>query len=131
MQDYGRGISVILDREKNVYDVTFSGCSVMTEEDARRFFEAIAEKLKALAPPRDIIFCLDGVDVASQARRAYGVERARVAREYYRFTARYAGRAATKVAVMTSGVVHRIEGMVYETRDEAFSAILQMRANAS
>ena len=131
MHDYARGIRVTHDAELSHYDVSFSACSVMTDDDARSFFEDIATRLASLPTPRDIIFCLDGVEVAPPARRAYGVERARVAREYYRFTARYAGRPTTKVTVMTSGVVHRIEGMVYETREEAVQAILQMRANAS
>jgi hypothetical protein len=131
MQDYARGISVNYDAELNIYDMTFSACSIMTDADAVAFFDAIAARLAALPSPRDIIFDLDGVEVAPPARRAYGVERARVAREYYRFTARYAGRPTTKVTVMTSGVVHRIEGMVYETRQEAVQAVLQMRANAS
>jgi hypothetical protein len=131
MQDYGRGISIMQDPENGIYDMTFLACSIITDDDVRVFFRAIAERLATLPSPRDIIFCLDGVEVAPAARRAYGVERARVAREYYRFTARYAGRSATKVTVMTSGVVHRIEGMVYETRQEAVHAILQMRANAS
>jgi len=131
MHDYVGGITITHDPKSDVYDVAFSACSIITDGDARMFFNAIAERLQALPSPRDIIFCLDGVEVAPAARRAYGVERARIAREYYRFTARYAGRSATKVTVMTSGVVHRIDGMVYETRDEAVQAVLQMRANAS
>ena len=96
--------------------------------DAVAFFDAIAARLVILAPPRDILFCLDNVDVTgSAARRAYGAERARVANKLYRHSARYAGQPGTRVTVMTSGVVHRVEGTVYDTRADAVAAIVAAR----
>lgn len=130
MQDYARNIRVTYDSDNKIYEVGFTDCSVVTEADACAFFEAIAKRLAGLPPPRDLVFCLEGVEIGPDARPAYGRERARVARAYYRHSARYAGRSAVKVTVMTSGVVHRIEGMVYETREQAVAAIAAMRKAA-
>src|SRR5262249_17242515 len=105
----------------------FTDCVIATEQDAVAFFDSVAKRLQAVPPPRDLLFCLDGVEVAPAARPGYGRERARIARAYYRHSARYAGLRSLKVTVMTSGVAHHIEGMVYETRDQALAAIQAAR----
>jgi hypothetical protein len=125
--DFADRIKLTRDTSTDIVEVAFDPCSLQTEDDVRAFFRAMGKKIAALPAPRDLIFCLDNVEVASAARKAYGSERAALAKQYYRYTARYAGLASTKVTVMTSGVMHKIDGIVYETRREAVEAVQVMR----
>ncbi len=126
--DYARRITCVFDAATAIYELKFAPCIIASEQDAVTFFDALAARLVILAPPRDILFCLDNVELSgSAARRAYGAERARVANKFYRHSARYAGQPSTRVTVMTSGVVHRVEGAVYDTRADAVAAIMKAR----
>jgi hypothetical protein len=120
-----------LDHATGIVEYHFSRCHLQNGEDVHAFFTAMADNLLEVPKPRDVVVCLDELIVAPPARALYGEERAKLAKEYYRYSARYAGTTATKIATMTSAVRYRAEGLVYETRDEAFKAILDMRAASS
>jgi hypothetical protein len=129
--EFADKITLTRDSANEIVEVSFDRCQLRNEDDVRAFFKAMGNKIAALPEPRDLIFCLDHVELDSAARKAYGSERAALARRLYRFTARYAGLAATKVTVMTSGVLYQIDGMVYESRREAVEAIQAMRREAA
>lgn len=128
--DFPDRIRLTRDTSTDIVEITFDKCVMQTEDDVRAFFRAMGAKIAALPEPRDLIFCLDNVEVVPSARKAYGSERAELARRLYRFTSRYAGISSTKVTVMTSGVMHKVDGIVYETRREAIEAVLAMRRAA-
>jgi hypothetical protein len=120
-----------LDQNTGIVEYSFSKCNLQNAEDVYAFFKAMADSLSEIPKPRDVVVCLDELIVAPTARPLFGEERAKLAKEYYRFSARYAGTTATKIATMTSAVRYQAEGMVYETREDAFKAILEHRTRTS
>lgn len=126
-QSFASRLRRTLDMKTGIVEYHFNKCHLATDDDVRDFFRDMAQNLEELPKPRDVVICLDDLIVAPAAREAYSKERARIAKAYYRHSARYAGTSATKIITMTSAVRYQAEGMVYETRDEAFNAILAAR----
>ena len=129
-QSFASRIMRMLDPKTGIIEYQFTDCDLQTADDVREFFEAFAKSLEQLPAPRDVVVCLDHFAVAPEVRELYGETRAKIARTYYRYSARYAGTKATKLATMTSALRHKTEGMVYDTREGAVAAILTARKNA-
>lgn len=110
-----------------IIEFTFDQCQLASEQDVYDFFDAFRVKLEAFPAPRDVVVCLDNLAVAPDARAVYGHERAVLARTGYRYSARYAGTPVIRIAMLTSGIRFKADATLYETREEAFAAILMRR----
>lgn len=113
-----------------IVEYFFDRVALTTPEDVFIFFDEFVASLDKFPKPLDVVVCLDGLTVAPAAREAYGRERARVAIANYRHSARYAGPTQTRISTMTSAVRYNADGLVYQTREEAFEAILKARKKA-
>ncbi len=110
-----------------IIEFIFDGCALETEDDVYDFFTAFRQKLDVFPAPRDCVICLDGLQVAPDVRPLYSHERASIARTCYRYSARYAGSPVIRIAVLTSAIRYQADATLYETREEAFAAILMRR----
>lgn len=115
------------DDATGIVEYRFDRIALNTPEDVEAFFSDFSMSLERQPQPLDVIVCLDSFTVAPAAREAYGMIRAKVAKGYYRHSARYAGPPQTRIATMTSAVRYHAEGLVYETREKAIAAILEAR----
>ena len=118
------------DHKTGIVEYAFTRCDLKTADDVRDFFKAFALSLDQIPAPRDVIVCLDEFTVAPAVREIYGEVRAKVAKAYYRYSARYSGTTATRIATMSSAVMYKVDGMVYASRELAVAAILAARKNA-
>ncbi len=119
------------DDATEIVEYHFDRIALNTPEDVEAFFSDFTISLGQHPKPLDVIVCLDSFTVAPAARESYGLIRAKVAKGYYRHSARYAGIPQTRIATMTSAVLYQAEGLVYDTREKAIEAILQARVKAA
>ncbi len=129
-ESFASRIRRTLDHRTGIVEYHFTKCNLLTPDDVHDFFKAFAASLDGVAAPRDVVVCLDEFTISPAVREVYGEVRAKVAKAYYRYSARYSGTSATKIATKTIAVRHSIEVMLYETRELAFAAILTARKNA-
>lgn len=127
MSNYTSLIHAKRDALTSIIEFTFEPCEVRTDDDVRAFFTAFRAILEPFPAPRDVVICLDNIVVAVEARGFYGQERAAVAKALYRYSARYAGSPVMRIATLTSAIRYASDGTMYETREEAFAAILMLR----
>ncbi len=121
-------IQATRDAITGVIEFTFDACLIDTESRVHEFFAAFKNKLAKFPEPRDVVICLDNLTVAADVRPVYAKERAAVAGAFYRYSARYAGTPVIRIAMLTSGIRYQADATLYETREEAFAAVLMRRA---
>jgi len=111
----------------DVVTAHFENCVLDSADDALRWQSEVEESLARFGRKVDLLINLDGLIVRFAAGRAFGKARAEVLAKYSVHSFRYGGDATTRTFVNTSGMITGAEVNAYQSRDEALSALLELR----
>lgn len=114
------------DPENNIL-FTEDDFSITTKAEADEFIRINLEKLESIGHKVYLISRIDGLHVGAAVSEYYGGKAREVFQKYILGFARYGEDPAARMTVRTSSKKANLESNIYNTRQEAISAIESMK----
>jgi len=115
------------DVENDVVTAHFENCVLETPDDALLWQDEVGKELARFGRKVDLLINLDGLIVRFPAGRAFGRARAEVLERFAIHSFRYGGDEMTRTFVNTSGMITGAEVNAFANREDALSALLELR----
>ena len=108
--------------------IVFPAWHIENEQDVHRWYEEYAAYFRSrFADKVDVIFVLDEFSVTPQIAGAWGVVRAKLLKEFTRFSVRVHAEQVTRTFAKTSGILQRASADEAASVPAAIKKILALR----